>query len=84
MLESFWEAISLLAHGEQHAITYIVTNRMHVVKAHEGILAACRERKPEVAAARMAAHLGELEHLVKRRSRSTLAAPTRMLVKAGL
>ena len=83
VLESFWEAISLLAQGEQHGITYSFGNRMHVVKAHEEILVACRTRKPEVASARMAAHVGELEHLVKRRHLSTLAEPTRMLVKAN-
>jgi GntR family transcriptional regulator, transcriptional repressor for pyruvate dehydrogenase complex len=83
VLESFWEAISLLAQGEQHGISYSFGNRMHVVKAHDEILVACRNRRPEVAAARMAAHVGELEHLVKRRHLSTLAEPTRMLVKAS-
>jgi DNA-binding FadR family transcriptional regulator len=83
VLESFWEAISLLAHGEQHAISYTFRNRVHVVKAHEEILSACRDRKPELAAARMAAHVGELEQLVQRRYRSVLSEPTRLLVKAG-
>ncbi len=82
VLESFWEAISLLAQGEQHAITYSFGNRMHVVKAHEEILAACRKREPENASARMADHVGELEHLVKRRYRSALSEPTRIMVKA--
>jgi DNA-binding FadR family transcriptional regulator len=84
VLESFWAAISLLAHGEQHGITYSFGNRMHVVEAHEKILAACRARKPEIAAASMAAHVGELEHLVRRRYNSVLAEPTRMMVKANL
>jgi GntR family transcriptional repressor for pyruvate dehydrogenase complex len=83
VLESFWEAISLVAHGEQHAITYSAGNRMHVAKAHEEILTACRRREPENAAARMADHVGELEHLVKRRYRSALQEPTRILVKAA-
>jgi DNA-binding GntR family transcriptional regulator len=83
VLESFWEAISLLAHGEQHAVTYTFGNRMHVIKAHEEILSACRDRNPENAAARMAAHVGELEHLVKKRYRSALSEPTRILVKAS-
>ncbi len=83
VLESFWEAISLLAHGEQHAIRFSFGNRMHVVKAHEEILAACRDRKPEIAAARMASHVGELEHLVKLKYRALLDEPTRMLIKAG-
>ena len=83
VLESFWAAISLLAHGEQHGISYSFGNRMHVVQAHEEILAACRARKPEVAGARMSAHVEELEHLVRRRYKNALAEPTRMLVKAG-
>jgi hypothetical protein len=31
----------------------------------------------------MAAHVSELEHLVRRRYRSLLEEPTRMMVKAG-
>jgi GntR family transcriptional repressor for pyruvate dehydrogenase complex len=46
VLESFWSAISLLASGEQHGITYSFGNRMHVVEAHEEILRACRAREP--------------------------------------
>jgi GntR family transcriptional regulator, transcriptional repressor for pyruvate dehydrogenase complex len=83
VLESFWSAISLLASGEQHGITYSFGNRIHVVDAHEEILRACRAREPAVAAARMAAHVGELEHLVRRRYRSLLDEPTRMMVKAA-
>jgi DNA-binding FadR family transcriptional regulator len=82
VLESFWAAISLLAHGEQHGISYSFGNRQHVVEAHEEILAACRARKPDVAASRMSAHVEELEHLVQRRFKSALAEPTRMLVRA--
>jgi DNA-binding FadR family transcriptional regulator len=83
VLESFWAAISLLASGEHHGISYSFGNRMHVVEAHEAILRACRARDAAVAAARMAAHVGELEHLVQRRYRSLLDEPTRMMVKAG-
>jgi GntR family transcriptional regulator, transcriptional repressor for pyruvate dehydrogenase complex len=83
VLESFWAAISLLAGGEQHGISYSFGNRMHVAEAHAEILAACRQRKPEIAAARMAAHVAELEHLVRRRYQSALAEPTRMMVRAG-
>ena len=68
VLESFWEAISLLAAGEQQPISYTSRNRVHVLKAHEEILVALRDRDPATAAARMAAHVGELEHLVQRRS----------------
>jgi DNA-binding FadR family transcriptional regulator len=82
VLESFWSAISLLASGEHHGISYSFGNRMHVVEAHEEILRACRAREPAIAAARMAAHVNELEHLVRRRFRSLLEEPTRMMVKA--
>ena len=83
VLESFWAAISLLASGEQHGISYSFGNRMHVVEAHEAILQACRARDATTASARMAAHIGELEHLVRRRFRALLDEPTRMLTKAG-
>jgi DNA-binding FadR family transcriptional regulator len=83
VLESFWAAISLLASGEQHGISYSFGNRAHVVKAHEGILRACREHDASTAAARMAAHVLELEHLVRRRYQSALIEPTRMLVKSN-
>jgi DNA-binding FadR family transcriptional regulator len=83
VLESFWAAISLLASGEHHGVSYSFGNRVHVVKAHEAILGACRAREPTSAASLMAAHVGELEHLVRRRYRSMLEEPTRMMVKAG-
>ncbi len=83
VLESFWAAISLLAQGEQLGIKYSVSNRTHIVDAHEEILQACRAREPDVAASRMAAHIGELEHLVRRRYQSALAEPTRMLVRTS-
>ncbi len=83
VLESFWAAISLLASGEGHGIAYSFGNRAHVLKAHEEILQACRSRQAAVAATRMADHVGELEHLVRRRYDSMLVAPTRMLVKTN-
>lgn len=83
VLESFWAAISLLASGEQHGINYSFGNRLHVIAAHEAILAACQARNPVAASARMAAHVGELEHLVRRRHQALLAEPTQMLTRAG-
>ena len=83
VLESFWSAISLLASGEQHGISYSFGNRVHVVEAHEGILSACRQHDATTAAARMSAHVGELEHLVRRRYKSALGEPTRMLMKSN-
>jgi hypothetical protein len=44
---------------------------------------ACRARAATAASARMAAHVGELEHLVRRRFRALLEEPMRMLTKAG-
>jgi GntR family transcriptional regulator, transcriptional repressor for pyruvate dehydrogenase complex len=83
VLESFWAAISLLASGEQHGISYSFGNRLHVIEAHEGILRACREHDAATAAARTAAHVGELEHLVRRRYQSALIESTRMLVRSN-
>ena len=83
VLAGFWAAISLLASGEQHGITYSFGNRVHVIEAHDEILRACRARDAAAAASRMAAHLGELEHLVRRKYLSLLDEPTRMLVKAS-
>jgi GntR family transcriptional regulator, transcriptional repressor for pyruvate dehydrogenase complex len=65
VLETFWGTISLLAHGEHHGVRYTPGNRQHVIAAHEQILAACRSRDPAAAAAAMADHVGELEHLVR-------------------
>ena len=83
VLESFWAAISLLASGERHGITYSFGNRAHVLKAHELILEACRSRNAAAAASQMAEHVGELEHLVRRRYTPALGEPTQMLVKTG-
>jgi GntR family transcriptional regulator, transcriptional repressor for pyruvate dehydrogenase complex len=65
VLETFWGTISLRAHGEHHGVRYTPGNRQHVIAAHEQILAACHGRNAEAAAAAMADHVGELEHLVR-------------------
>lgn len=67
VLEVFWGAIGLLAHGEHHGMRYTFGNRQHVIVAHERILDACRRRNPPAAARAMAEHVGELEHLVRER-----------------
>ena len=72
VLETFWGTISLLAHGELHGIRYTTGNRPHVIAAHRQILDACRKRNPRAAAAAMASHVGELEHLVKARYKHLL------------
>lgn len=78
VLEIFWETISILASGEHHGVRYSFGNRMHVVAAHRAILAACRARDAAAAAAAMAQHVGELEHLVRHRYQHLLGKPTRV------
>jgi GntR family transcriptional regulator, transcriptional repressor for pyruvate dehydrogenase complex len=65
VLEAFWGTISLLAHGEHHGVRYTAGNRQHVIAVHEQILSACRNRDATAAAAAMADHVRELEHLVR-------------------
>jgi len=79
VLETFWGAISLLAHGEHHGVSYSFGNRQHVLDAHRQIVAACRQRDSAAAARAMSQHVGELEHLVRDRYRHLLSQPTRVL-----
>lgn len=83
VLETFWGAISLLAHGEHHGIRYGFGNRRHVIAAHEHIVDACRRRDPRAAAIAMSDHVGELEHLVRDRYRHLLLEPTRVRAQRG-
>jgi DNA-binding FadR family transcriptional regulator len=78
VLETFWGTISLLAHGEHHGVRYTFGNRQHVIAAHQQILDACRARDPQAAARAMAAHVGELEHLVRDRYQHLLGQPMRV------
>ena len=78
VLETFWDAISLLAHGEHHGVRYTFGNRQHVIAAHQQILNACRRRDAQAAASAMADHVGELEDLVRDRYRHLLGQPTRV------
>jgi GntR family transcriptional repressor for pyruvate dehydrogenase complex len=78
VLETFWETIGLLASGEHHGVRYTFGNRQHVIAAHSEILAACRKRDAGAAAAAMARHVGELEHLVRDRYQHLLGKPTRV------
>jgi GntR family transcriptional regulator, transcriptional repressor for pyruvate dehydrogenase complex len=78
VLETFWGAISLLAHGEHHGVQYTFGNRQHVIAAHQQILDACRRRNSGAASRAMAEHVGELEHLVRRRYKHLLEQPTRV------
>lgn len=75
VLETFWGTISLLAHGELHGMKYTQGNRKHVAAAHQQILDACRKRDPKKAAAAMASHVGELEHLMRERYKDVLLQP---------
>jgi DNA-binding FadR family transcriptional regulator len=78
VLETFWDAISLLAHGEHHGVRYTFGNRQHVIAAHQEILDACRRRNTRAAAQAMAQHVGELEDLVRGRYQHLLGQPTRV------
>ncbi len=83
VLETFWSTISIMAHGEQHGVRYSFGNQDHVIKAHQGILDACRKRDGKAAAARMAAHVSELELLVRSRYQHLLNKPTRVVARPG-
>jgi GntR family transcriptional repressor for pyruvate dehydrogenase complex len=84
VLETFWGAISLLAHGEHHGVRYTFGNRRHVIAAHQQILDACRRRDSRAAAQAMAEHVGELEHLVRDRYQHLLRQPTRVRDHRGV
>jgi DNA-binding FadR family transcriptional regulator len=83
VLEVFWDTISILAHGEHHGIRYSVGNQAHVIKAHERILAACRRRDGDAAAAAMDDHVRGLEHLVRARYQHLLKQPTSVVDRRG-
>jgi DNA-binding FadR family transcriptional regulator len=83
VLEIFWSTISILASGEQYGLRYSFGNQDHVLKAHRGILEACRKRDGKVAAERMAEHVSELEHLVRKKYQHLLHEPTRVVARPG-
>jgi DNA-binding FadR family transcriptional regulator len=83
VLETFWSTISILATGENHGVRYSFGNQRHVVEAHQGILDACRARDGAAAAAKMEAHVTELEHLVRKRYQNLLTQPTSVAPRPG-
>jgi DNA-binding FadR family transcriptional regulator len=83
VLEVFWDTISILAHGEHHGIRYSVGNQAHVIKAHQRILEACRQRDGDAAAAAMESHVSGLEHLVRQRYQHLLKHPTSVVERPG-
>jgi len=83
VLEVFWDTISILAHGEHHGIRYSVGNQAHVVKAHQRILAACRKRDGDAAAAAMESHVSSLENLVRERYQHLLKHLTTVTERPG-
>jgi len=83
VLEIFWSTISILASGEHHGIRYSSGNQAHVIEAHERILAACRNRDREKAAAAMQTHVSGLENLVRTRYQHLLAHPTSVVAMPG-
>ena len=78
VLELFWNTISILASGEGTGIQYSRKNRSHIIEAHRRILNACRRRDHDAAQREMAAHLGELEALIRSRYRGKLTEPPRI------
>lgn len=83
VLEVFWSTIGILASGEQHGVRYSVGNQSHVIKAHQRILDACRERNGEVASAEMEKHVMGLENLVRSRYQHLLSHPTSIVARPG-
>ena len=83
VLEIFWETISILAHGEHHGIRYSVGNQAHVIRAHQRILDACRQRDGDAASAAMETHVRGLEHLVRARYQHLLKQPTSVVDRPG-
>ena len=83
VLEAFWLTISILAHGEHHGIRYSVGNQLHVIKAHQRILDACRRRDGNAAAAAMETHVSGLENLVRERYQHLLKHPTSVVERPG-
>ncbi len=83
VMETFWSTIGILATGEHHGVRYSIGNQQHVIEAHEEILKACRNRDSKEAAAKMEAHVTELEHLVRKRYQNLLAQPTSVVARRG-
>lgn len=76
VLDLFWQAISILASGEHHGVNYTRRNQENVAQAHERIADACERRDAEGTSAAMAAHIKELDRLVRKRYRHLLNEPT--------
>lgn len=83
VMEIFWATISILATGEHHGITYTVGNQQHVIEAHQTILDACRARDGKLAAAKMDAHVKELEALLEKRYKHLLTKATSIVARRG-
>jgi GntR family transcriptional regulator, transcriptional repressor for pyruvate dehydrogenase complex len=83
VLEIFWSIISILAGGTHHGVRYTSANQQHVVKAHQGILKACRQGDKRAAAAKMEAHVSELENLVRKHYENHPKQPTRVVARSG-
>lgn len=81
VLEAFWSTISIMAAGEHQGVRYSPSNQRHVIDAHQGILEACRARDGKAAAKQMAAHVTDLEHLVRKRYQRLLTQPSSRVAK---
>jgi GntR family transcriptional regulator, transcriptional repressor for pyruvate dehydrogenase complex len=64
-------------------IRFSVGNQAHVAEAHERILAACRARDGDAAAAAMHQHVSGLESLVRTHYQHMLTDPTAVVARPG-
>ena len=83
MLEAFWSTITVLESEQLRDIRFSVGNQAHVAEAHERILAACRARDGDAAAAAMQEHMSGLESLVRTHYQHLLAHPTNVVARPG-
>jgi len=83
VLEAFWMTISILASGEGANMKYSEKNRGFIIKAHQRILEACRNRQPDDAEREMIDHLGELDDLLRTRYVDRLTEPTQITYKSS-
>jgi DNA-binding FadR family transcriptional regulator len=83
VLEAFWSTITVLEAGQLRDIRFSVGNQAHVAEAHERILAACRARDGDAAAAAMHQHVSGLESLVRTHYQHMLTDPTAVVARPG-
>lgn len=83
VLDAFWSTITVLESEQLRDIRFSVGNQAHVAEAHERILAACRARDGDAAAAAMQEHVSGLESLVRTHYQHLLTHPTNVVARPG-